>query len=312
MTNKLKTFMASILIVAVAALTGLSVGKIYVDHLEAPVEVGASVESITESEDKVLGLVERSKKEGVTSFSPLELYLIAEHNLYNAEEFYKIMTGLVKATAGVEQKMKGERLKTGGKLYYNKLSPSTSAFAPQICSRIVYDYATDAIQLYEKGDIINPQEEDKTKFVGVFDAEECKNLSLEDYQNTFNTHPSRVMPYIVSSITCGQNMISSLTDNGNGTYSFQIKMDGTHLEYAAMCYSYEIKFSSGMADKPKWEALTMDVTIDSNFNFVQIKYEEVYKMKAPVIDWTRVTDLFVDEFHFTDIPSVEYVLREVA
>ncbi len=312
MTNKLKNFMSTILLIAVALLTGLSVGKIYVDNLEVPSVVDASEESISESEETVLELVKRSASSKPTSFRPVELYVIAEHNLYNANEFYKIMTGTVHAPMGIEQPMKGERLKKDGKLYYNKLSPSTSSLAPQICSRIIYDYATDEIKLYAKGDILNPKAENYEDFVGVFAEKELQNLTLEEYKTTFNTHPSRVMPYIVSSITCGQNMMSAVKDNGNGTYSFQIKMDGSHLAYAALCYSYEIKFSSGMADPPEWVSLTMDVTVDDSFNFVEISYEEIYKMNVSGIGMMKVTDKFDDKFHFTDIPSVEHVLREVA
>ena len=83
---------------------------------------------------------------------------------------------------------------------------------------------------------------------------------------------------------------------------------------AGLYYAYEIKFSSGMGSLPKWVSLEMTVTLDANFNFVQIEYDETYKMNAPVIGWTPVNDKFVDKFEFdiNKIPSEAEFLGEVA
>ena len=297
MTIKYKQTISTLLVLLIAVVTGVSVGKIYVDSLEVAPIVAASEEALRANDD-VEALVARAKFSSVTSFTPVELYLIAEHNLNNSPEFYKIMTGTVYATLGITQPMKGERLKTNGKLIYNKLSPSTSSFAPAICSRVIYDYATpDEVTVIPTGTFASTSPD----LIGNFNSADADVYTLDEYRETFNTFPTTVLPYIITSITCADaDNISEVTDNGDDTYSFSISLSGSSLAMAGLYYAYEIRFSSGMSDLPSWTSMTMEVTIDSSFNFVEISYNETYRMNAPAIGMTPVTDEFVDRFYFDE------------
>ncbi|MGN1201217.1 MAG: hypothetical protein ACI4R8_03015 [Candidatus Caccovivens sp.] len=309
----IRKIISVVLIVAVALVTGLSVGKIYVDTIEPEQKIVGSEVDFRESEDDILSWVNRAKAgTAPSSFSPMQLYNIAEYNLYHSDGFYKLMTGNVLANAGVvkvNQPMKSEKLFRDGKLIFNKYSPSTSSMAPAICTRMIYDSNTNEIKVNQNG-VFNDNPSGKSEDItATFDSNGFKQMTLEEYQEIFFTNPSNVMPYIISEKTCAQHKYSPITKNSDGTYTFTILIDGSYLSAAALCYSYEIAFSSGRG-KPTWVSLSMEVTIDSDFNFVKIEYVEQYKVRQEGIGNIPITDTFTDTYRFVDLPSIEYVTGE--
>lgn len=304
-----RRFFSYVLIFAIAMVTGLSIGKIYVDNLEAPSTVSASEDSLREKESDVEEWVARAQSgASINSFSVVQLYNIAEYNFRNSNKYFKLMTGIVNAPMGIKQEMRSEKLFRDGVFVYNKLSPSTSSLAPSICSRVIYDTNADTIKIAPKGTFDSNSDTIK----GVFDVNSYQDYTMEEYVSIFNASPLNSMPYIISSITLGQNKVSPITENGDGTYTFSIAIDGDYLALAALNYSYEIKFSSGMASPPKWVSLNMIVTIDSDFNFVSIDYNEVYKMNVSGIGMMTVTDEFFDRFYFGDqVPEIDSDIKEV-
>lgn len=299
-----------VLIVAVALVTGLSVGKIYVSTIEPEEKIIGAEADFRQSEEDILSWVADAKNgKSVQSFSPVQLYNIAEYNLYHADGFYKLMTGNVLANAGivkVNQQMKSEKLVRDGKLIFNKYSPSTSSMAPAICTRMVYDYNSGEININKNGTFNDNSSGETKEITATFNDDDFELWSLEKYQDTFFTTPENVMPYIISDQTCAQKKYSPVTDNGDGTYTFTILIDGSYLTAAALCYSYEIAFSSGRGT-PKWVSLSMEVTIDQNFNFVKIEYVENYKVKQEGIGSIPITDTFTDTYRFVDLPTIEEV-----
>lgn len=290
-------------------VTGLSIGKIYVDNLEVPSTVSADESSLREKQEDVEEWVAMANSgASVDSFTVVQLYNIAEYNLKNSNEYFKLMTGIVNAPMGIKQEMRSEKIFKDGIFVYNKLSPSTSSLSPSICSRVIYDTNTDKIKISPKGVFDSSSEIIK----GIFDKNSYEDYSMDMYLENFNTNPLNIMSYIISNITLGQNKVSPVTENEDGTYSFSIAIDGDYLALAALNYSYEIKFSSGMASPPKWVSLNMDVIIDSNFNFVGIDYTEVYKMNVSGIGMMTVTDEFSDKFYFgDDVPEIDSEIKEV-
>ncbi len=309
MTINLKKVMQIFMIFLVALVTGVSVGKIYVDHIEAIMISDKTVEDVKASEEDVLKLVNSAKGKTVKNcgLKPVEIYLVAEYNLYNAPEFYKIMTGIVENSAVKPQNMKGEKLKKDGKFYYNKLSPSSGFPAPTLCSRVEYEIGAATVDVYATGSISGSSPAKDIK--GTFNANAKKTYTLDEYKQMFNTEPTTALSYIISSVSCPDENCSTIKDNGNDTFTFTMKFDATHTMYAGLIYSYEIAFSSGMG-QPKWVSLEMEVTIDKDFNFVSINYDEVYKMSSVIGDVT-VHDDFTEFMYFTNVPSVADSVGEV-
>lgn len=300
----------SVAVVLVLALTtGYCVGRIYVAGLEPVLKINASEEELRQSEEEVENLVQKSKTSKPTNFTALEAYLVAEYNLNHAESFYKIMTGTVVAMGIVNQNMKCEKIKLGDYYIYSKMSPSSLSVS-NICSQVVFNQKTGDIKINNNGSFTSANGFDIS---ADFKEENFKHYTREEYKQIYNTNPENVMPYIISSATCSQNKFSPVVENNNGTFSFSIAIDGAQLALAALCYSYDIKFSSNLTNPPDWISLNMDVTVDENFNFVSVGYKEVYKMSYQFLNPT-VTDTFLDVFHFEqeNIPTLQQVAgREV-
>lgn len=306
----MRKIISFLLVLVVAVVTGLSVGKIYVDTIEPDVIVNGTEADYRESEEDILKWVNRAKSgSAVTSFNQMQLYNIAEYNLYHADGYYKLMTGNVLANAGivkVNQNMKSEKLFRDGTLVFNKYSPSSGSLAPEICSRMIYNSNTNEIKINKNGTFTNTSGSLES-ITAHFDENDGEVWTMDKYKEIFFTTPDNVMPYIISEKTCAQHKYSPITNNGDGTYTFKILIDGKYLSAAALCYSYEIGFSSGRGN-PTWVSLSMEVTIDSSFNFVTIEYVEQYKVKQQGIGNIPITDTFTDTYRFVDLPELDEVL----
>lgn len=310
-SSRYKRLTGFVLIVAIALVTGFLVGKIYVDNLEPPTQVSAEESSLRESEETIKDWVEQAESgKSATSFSAVELYNIAEYKLYNADKYYKVMTGKVSNTFSSPQEMRGIKIFNDGILAYDKLSPSSIPIA-NICSRIVYDTNTGKIKINSNGSWAGGTAD----ITGVFDKNKFDDYTLEEYKEKYNTIPTNVMPYIISSITCSQEgSTTPVVSNGDGTYSFSIKLSGDNLTLAALYYSYEIQISSGAMNLPTWKSLQMNVTIDEDFNFKTISYVEIYGVKMNILGGisATVTDNFVDNFYFGDaVPEIPADVKEI-
>lgn len=302
MTHIYKKIFSLLLICAVAVATGLSVGKVYLDMTVAPGARSETEAELRASDAEILELYNRSNGAKVSDFSAIELWQIAEYKLSLQEKFKREMTGYVNS-AGQIVNMKSTKIKNGNILTYEKLSPSKNVLGistPNICSLITYNYKTpNSININTNGVFTDANAESKNLSASFSGA--GQNYTQAQYHEIFNTLPnSSVMPYIISEKTCDSASISAVVDNGDGTYNFEINLSGENLEKAALYYSYEILFSSGYSF-PEWSSAKITVTVDSNFLFKAITYNESYMVyNAPVIGRAGVEDNFVDHFFYGD------------
>ena len=309
--SKYRRITGVLLIFVIAILTGFTIGKMYVDNIDPMSVVSADESSLRESEDTVSKWVEEAKGgKKATSFSAVELYNIAEYNLYQADKYYKLMTGKVVAKApvigDVVQDMRSVKIFNENIFMADKLSPG---FQP-ICTRVIVGADND-IRINSKGSFVDGAE----NITGSFDSNKFEKVSLDKYKEIFNSDPHNVMPYIISNTICSNSeTFSDVVDNGDGTFSFSFTLSGDYLALSALCYSYEIKFSSGAVGVPTWKSLTMNVTIDSSFNFKTITYDEVYVVKVPIAGGisSTVIDSFEDNFYFGDeVPEIPNEVKEI-
>ena len=285
-------------------------GRIYVASIEPEVVSLVSREDCLEDESVVAELVSRSQKPNAkpSDFSAIELYEIAEYNLNHADKFYKELTGVVDTI--VKQNMRSQKLKIGDTYVFNKLSPSSMEIA-NICFQTVYNRASGDIKINKRGTFVDTS---ASNIKAVFSLDGFKNYSMEEYTSKamYGCRPEEgVMPYIISSKTCSASACSAVSKDSNGNYVFEMSFDKAHLAAAGSCYACEINFSSGMT--PSWKSMKLKATVDENFNFVSIYYDETYSVDYGFMQPT-VTDRITDNFYFgDDVPSLEEILgREVA
>jgi len=306
----LRKILSYVLILAVSIVSGVTVGKVFLDMNAIPVSslVGSEAE-FRESDKVVEELVERSRQAGVApdSFNGIELFQIAEYNLNNSENFLKEMVGQVNSTGQVVY-MRSQKVKVGNEFAYYKLSPSKAVLGittPQICSKVscnIKNLNNIKIVTNEKGVITNTSSSETLD--GDFSATP-DIYNEKSYFDIFKTVPYTTMSFIVSEKTTS-GCVSEVVANGDGTYSFEIKYtpkDG--VIDAAYLYAHEIEFSSGYS-LPYWDSVKLKITVDSNFYFKTIEYDERYMVsseKIPVLGKADVVDTFVDHYYY-DIDSI--------
>ena len=297
-----------VIVVLVALFSGYLVGRIYVDSIQPAAVVNATEADLREKSEKVQELCKKADGgASVSSFSAVELYLIAERKLNTADSFYKQTLGTIKQTAGVLNQQT-EKLKRDGKFVFNKYSPGKVIFGidTEVCSRTIYDYSTKLTKVNTEGTFTN--RETMGQYTATFNDADWIEYSEAEYFEKFATASTTPNPYIISSTTCAGADVSAVSRTAEGDYTFTIKLSGDMLTLSALYYSKEIAFSGGMGE-PKWVSLEMTVVIGSDFNFKTIGYVEEYKVKAPVVGWTPVVDRFTDTYNFdlATMPTIEEV-----
>ena len=314
---------AVIAVAIVAVISGIVVGKLYINMSFVPPIIAGKASDYRDSASDVEALYVRSTKgASADAFNAVELFEIAEYRLNHANAYYRDMNGNVVASApiigSINQVQSTQRYFKDGVIVVKKGSPSSNAMAPAVKFRMVYDTNTKKVQLNQSGSFT------KKSLPVKFDCDESANevYDEQDYINKYyvqagsdvpviDSLTETTLPYVVSKMTCGPNDYTAVKNNHDGTYSFTINMSGDDLNRAGVVYAREINISANVATFVTWISLTMTVTVDSNYNFKSISYQEVYKMRhnstgAP----STVTNNFVDNFYFDEasIPAIEEVL----
>lgn len=301
MTINYKKIISTFLVFVLAVVTGFAIGKLYLDQNIPALPPDKTRAELYATDDEISTLIQRVQAgEEVLDFDGVQLWQIAEYNLFNAPRFRREMWGNVNS-ARFNLKLRSIKVKENNVLTYTKLSPPVS-ISPTICTKVIYDYnKPDQIEVINKGsfkDTSVPARE----LEGVFPAK-GDMYTQEAFYNIFKALPDEsILPYIISYKTCPKDsgIVGEVVDNEDGTYTFEIHLSGTNLDDAALYYSYEILFSSGYSF-PTWNRVDLKVTIDENFLFRNITYHEQYKVSnVPVLGTTNVIDDFQDEFLYGD------------
>ena len=293
----------------VALVTGVAVGKLYVDSLPANLVLNTTEEELRDSEEDILKLVKKSASSRPDSFSAVELYEIAEYNFNHKDAYYKTSDG--DALSVKKQGLHSTKLLRDGEYIFDNVSPGTI----NVITRVRHTVGTDVVTRNTEGDFAPGSGKKK----GVWNDKDNVKYSVKEYTEKFNNKPLNNITYVISSKTCPQGAASKVSKASNGNYTFTIKLSGNYLYYAAIHYSYEIFYTSyniltSEAQKktilPAWKSMEMVVEVDSNFDFVSIKYDEKYVVNT-IFDWQTVNDVFTERFYFDlkDMPTVEEALN---
>lgn len=304
-SKKFKTILGVLVIFMVALVTGVAVGKLYVDSIPANVVMNMTEAELRDSDADVKKLVEKSKTRNPDAFSAVELYQIAEYNFNQKDAFYKTSDGKAYNPVGA-QTLHSAKLYRDGEFVWDNVSPGLA----DIKTRVRYTSGSKSVYRNTKGDYVNGKVKWNPKNDEVY--------TIEEYEKKFNAGPMSNITYVISSKTCPKDSTTKVLKTSDGNYSFQIKLSGAYLTAAAVHYSYEIFYTSygqlsGEAKSktilPAWDKMEMTVVVDENFNFVSISYDEVYKVYT-FAGWQSVNDVFTEKFYFNlaDIPTLEEVL----
>lgn len=292
----------------VALVTGVAVGKIYVDSMPANIILNFTEAELREDDEVVKNLVERSKRSNPDDFTAVELYLIAEYNFNQKDAYYKVSSGGAKNLIGT-QTLYSRKLLRDGEFVFDNLSPGQI----NVCTRVRYTVGAETVTRNTEGKYT-----DSSATKGKWDSAYDEQYTLDEYYEKFKSKPTSGVTYLISTKTCPEDACSKVTKTSNGNYTFTISLSGTYLTAAAFSYSYEIFYTSyGILDQsakdgtilPAWNDMKMTVTVDENFDFVSISYNENYKVLA-FAGYQSVNDVFTETFVFDldKMPTLEEVL----
>ena len=299
--GRIRRIIATMLVLVLSVLTGYTVGNIYISTIPPETIVNGSEDKLR---DDTTELIEKYKSGdySITDFSAVENYQIAEYVYKNQENYYKFQTGTVKAkAAGINQtqEMQAQKFKNGNNFMVEKICKGLVSIA----KRFYYDKDKEKVTVYY-GDT------DKIKSKDGFYTTEYSSKSKMDhdkYIDDYATSFENTMPYIVSSITCANDYkITRSHKNEDGTYTFTLEFEEEYAQLAGFYYAYEVKNSSGLEKPPTFKYLAMDVTINSDWEFVRVVYREEYTMLYTGLI-ANVTDLFYEDFFYDyrEIPTTE-------
>lgn len=303
--KKYKRFFSLAIICLVAVVTGVAVGKIFVDqNIPAPIYEGTA-SSFMDSETDIVALCERADNgEPVESFSALQLFEIAQYKLEHNDAFYTLMTGDVLTT--INQKQITTQLKRDGKFSINKLSPGTVVLGKDTNVMVLttVDIATGNVTINKDGSWVSTND----PIVAKYGNNKTETYTAEDYEMLFRKKATTAVPYVISSLTCIDGYWDGkITKDENNNYVFSISIPKEMLGIAAIYYSEDIKATSGSS--PDWQEVVMEVTIDQNFNFKQIDYVEKYNVFVMGMN-NGIKDVFCQKFFYgEDVPTLEEVLN---
>ncbi len=304
--KKFRTIIGALAVFMVALVTGVAVGKLYVDSIPTNVVMNMTEAELRDSDADVLKLVKKSKSSKPDSFSAIELYQIAEYNFNQKDAFYKTSDGKAYNALGA-QTLHSTKTYRDGEFVWDNISPGLA----DIKTRVRYTVGSDYVYRHTNG------KPENGKLVCDWNSKGAESYTIKEYEKKFNAGPLSSITYVISSKTCPKDAVTKVSKTSDGNYTFKIKLSGTYLTAAAVHYSYEIFYTSwgqlsGEARSktilPAWEKMEMTVVVDENFDFVSISYDEDYKVYT-FAGWQGVNDVFTERFYFgADVPALEEVL----
>lgn len=291
--RKIRRIIATMLVLVLSVLTGYTVGSIYISTIPPETIINGSEEKLR---DDTTELIEKYKsgQYSVTDFTAVENYQIAEYVYKNQENYYKLQTGTVKVkAAGINQiqNMQAQKFKNGNKFMVEKICKGLVSIA----KRFYYDKDKQLVTIYD-GD--TGAIKASNGFYATKYSPKSRSMSHEEYKNDFSTDFENTLPYLVSSKTCESDYkITNSHKNSNGTYTFTLEFEDDYAQLAGFYYAYEVKNSSELEKVPTFKYLAMDITINSDWEFVHIDYKEEYSMLYTGLV-ANVTDLFYEDFYY--------------
>ena len=195
------------------------------------------------------------------SVSAIDNFILAEWNANHSSSFSAIADGKV-ATLGITQAIHSEK-KFDGETY-GFLSESNGIIS--VLSLSLYQPSTEKVTMYSgsknKNDEASWTKEDE--------------MSINDYTEIVGTSLNNIHPYIVSEKTVVESS-DVVYDETTGNYNFTLKLDN---QLSVIKYTKQVKMFGDLGSYPEFEYITLNVTIDQNWNLISLDTKESYSAIA--------------------------------
>lgn len=216
------------------------------------------------SEEEKANWVSKVKSEGKdpTDFTPIENMALAEWNASHSSSFVMIGNGWVE-TLGIKQAVNSCKKFNGEAYTYESISSGVVTVA-------ILDYMKlsnqNKISLYTS----NKPNGDDT----VWNYNE--DLTRDDYLKLVGGPLNTIQPYIISP----QTVLSStpaVYNEESGYYTFSFELDKV---LSVIKYARQVRRTGGLGSYPEFSKVSQTITIDSDWNIVNIEIYENYSAVA--------------------------------
>lgn len=245
--------------------------------------------------DNIIVLKDKPESGTPANFSVLDNIAIANQILFTANYFESTSYGEVKASIAT-QRVYGKRKVKSGNVFTQSISVSSFVeLADQ-------QYVSGDTYLYRNGsDIKN----DTATFGDV------KEMSPDGYLQKYGIPPRELCKYVINETTVSNAVVESFPADGDGDYVFRLTLDPTA---ASEYYANEVRTRSGASSNyPQFKAITVTVTMDSNWIVSQYSVNEEYMIDKPlkVTCYSTLTETFANINADLDVPEAEPFLQYV-
>ena len=225
--------------------------------------------SIKYSEDKIKNnIILYAKWEKGIQINPLEVYLKAYNNFLNQKNFYLRSEGEVLASIAKQKLISIKKKKDNNYIQYTASKGMVNTFYEVVGK-------DDNLILY-KGEDLNKDLTPKK----VISKEK---LSLDSYVDTYGIKPYD-LGYIINKDTIKEIKNVEILEN---RYYFEFVLDN---EKATVNYKKNIHATNSKENKNiKFNSILLKISIDLDYNFLEINYIEEYSLDVKVLFWMNQT-----------------------
>ena len=207
--------------------------------------------------------VQIAKEKGVTpkNLATYENVALAEYNLKNANSYIVYGTGKVETVAN--QTVYSVKYFDGTTYMFESISKGLISVA----DAYVMEKDANTVTKISGNNITS----DHADWTGT-----KTTISTAEFKENNGPLPSEVFAYLISSKTTkSSSQITETTVDGLKHYSIEITLDPVT---SVMNYVKQVKQTSGLADYPSFDNITLSFTIDENWNFVKFNIVENYRV----------------------------------
>ncbi len=255
MKKKILTAILSIVIIAVALVSGYMVGSLIGDK-KFVVDIYANLTS-----DKIVDDITKLNWENKTpdQLTPAEAFEVAEYVLTQQNTYNIIGNGTLDTSLGITQSSYTEDRKNGDDLYLAFVTYSTLIKVAKRCNYVV------------GGEIaMNDGKPNGKTTNDVTWTDKYERYTWEEYKETFGKYANKNCSYLVANNSVTESSFDGVVD---GVYCFSVTL---HPIYSTLSYARQIAMNMGVEpSNVTFSALKMSFKMDKDYKFIeQTKYEQ--------------------------------------
>ncbi len=229
---------------------------------------------------------------GVPSdYTPQENAAIAQYVLLNTEHYRSVKNGQVKANVGFinyDQSVRNSKVVDGDAIFTQALSLSSMVKVGE------QKYFNKGVYLLRPASSVESVE-------NCTWSDDISAMSKDTYTDRYGMMPGGLSEYLVTKDTI---LSAEFVGEENGKYTYTYELDP---DASSVYYRRQVKTLSGSDKIPLFHSVKLTVTMDKDWQPLQVTVEENYDISIPVIGMANCNGVLTEDFQDygveTEIPD---------